>query len=193
MGKKVWTDDQMATLRQMHAAGHLHEEIAARIGMTRAAVTAKVKRLVDTVLVRRRKPRELWTDEKIVEMKRLLARGLTRQAIADEMGISRGAISGKLDRLGLFSSGSRISATPRLRKTRASPIPPSPPVPPACRPVSIMDRANSQCAYPVADFAGPHSPFFCGAAIDVVEPIQSYCAWHRAIAMPAENQPRNRR
>lgn len=195
MPKKTWTDSQIATLLEMQAAGRFHEEIAAKIGVTRFAVTAKIRELAKTghVAVRKRKPGVVWTEEMVAELRGLLERGLSMAMVASEMSMTRGAISGKIDRLGLFKSARpRKPIVRRSRTMTRSPVRSAPPVPPSCHPVSLMARTNSQCAFPVADFSGPHAPFFCAAAIDTIEPVQSYCAWHRAIAMPPENQPRNR-
>jgi len=205
MPKKTWTDEMLDNLRTMHAAGQTHAEMAVQLGITTIAVTAKVKRMAGTVLLPRRKRRTAWTDELMADLRRMHASGMSFAMIADEMGMTRSAVIGKADRLGLSRRMSRSDSmrqhhhAKRFKpaiptRTRMAPRIIRPPAsPPKCVPISLMARTNGQCAYPVSDFSGPHEPFFCGAAIDEVEPIQSYCAWHRAIAMPPENQPRNRR
>lgn len=42
-----------------------------------------------------------WTDERIATLRRLWAKGVSVDKIAKQMGTSRGAVSGKRDRLGL--------------------------------------------------------------------------------------------
>lgn len=46
-------------------------------------------------------PASLWTDEKIARLKEMRAAGSSYSKIGDALGFTRGAISGKVDRLGL--------------------------------------------------------------------------------------------
>ncbi len=60
--------------------------------------------------------RVLWTDEKTEHLKRLRKAGASQQEMADALGMTRGAIAGKLIRLGLSDKDNR--SPPRDRQIR---------------------------------------------------------------------------
>jgi hypothetical protein len=56
-----------------------------------------------------------WRDDQIAELRRLWERGLTGSEIAQSLGMSRGAVIGKLNRLGLIGN---MPKTERLKRVR---------------------------------------------------------------------------
>lgn len=58
-----------------------------------------------------------WTDERIDQLKKLWAKGMTASQIAEELGgVSRNAVIGKAHRLGLKSRPSPVKAAPKKKK-----------------------------------------------------------------------------
>lgn len=149
-----------------------------------------------------------WTDERVDELKALHASGWSAGMIAAAMeGVSRNAVIGKLNRLGL-QGGQTKDATPRERKRRAPTVslqrhaPQSPQPKPRQRmrdldatlatapqlpadqsehAVPFIERHPQQCAWPLWDDATPQAAHMvCGAAT-LFEQC-SYCARHAQIA-----------
>jgi GcrA cell cycle regulator len=136
-----------------------------------------------------------WNEHLIEELKRLWADGLAARDIAEALGggISRCAVLGKVNRLGLDRRRPSSPRKPRAQTVaRGRPIvrrpmfvtPPSPPpLPPApgrprMRRLQLMQLAAHHCRWPFGD---PHShPFyFCAADCALGDP---YCAFHMAKA-----------
>ncbi|MBN9070018.1 MAG: GcrA family cell cycle regulator [Rhizobiales bacterium] len=60
----------------------------------------------------------MWTDERVEQLKKLWAEGLSASQIAAQLGgVSRNAVIGKVHRLHLSSRGRATNATPRAKKT----------------------------------------------------------------------------
>lgn len=140
-----------------------------------------------------------WTAYKIEELGRLWAAGYSARDIAHELGegITRNAVLGKIDRLGLSRRRPPQQVKqvkPRAARRRpvftAPSAPPAPEPPPPCEPVKkprmrrlqLLQLGDGHCRWPVGD---PHAhPFyFCAADRAAGEP---YCAFHmrKAFAKP---------
>jgi GcrA cell cycle regulator len=146
-----------------------------------------------------------WTDERIESLKVLYADGLSSSQIANEMGhLTRNAVIGKVNRLGLTrashpSSANNRAAHPRHRKPaprRHAPFrlkPAAPPRPPVVEPMPVPEiddsaipleqrrtidqLTNVTCRWPVGTPGTPEF-FFCGhesADLNIGIP---YCAAH---------------
>jgi len=145
-----------------------------------------------------------WTAERIAQLRSCFAEGLSCSQIADEIGVSRNAVIGKLNRLQL-ARHKRMPARPRPRKPslrlvtqhdilsalRAAPAPVAEevPVPDACR-CSLIELSDGKCRWPISD-PGRRDFGFCGGkAVDGLP----YCAAHARIAyQPAAGQRSARR
>ncbi|WLB14794.1 GcrA family cell cycle regulator (plasmid) [Bradyrhizobium elkanii] len=64
-------------------------------------------------------PRDSWNEEKVSVLNELFLARLSAQAIADRMGISRCAVIGKLNRLGLSLETARMTQRAQDNRTRA--------------------------------------------------------------------------
>jgi hypothetical protein len=124
------------------------------------------------VAIRRRKrgkvvTKSLWTDSGTEWLRELYEKGRSNRQIAEELGVSRSAVAGKLQRLGLFGGRKRmlrpnidVSKTRQKRKQG--------------EPVPFLDRSADQCAA-VLDGRGKNGlPFVCG------QPVyrRSWCREH---------------
>jgi len=145
-----------------------------------------------------------WTAERIAQLKSCFAAGLSCSQIADEIGVSRNAVIGKLNRLQL-GRRKRVAAQPRARKPslrlvtqheilsalRAAPPPVAEEVlvPDECR-CSLVELSEGKCRWPISD-PGRRDFGFCGGkAVDGLP----YCAAHARIAyQPAAGQRSARR
>lgn len=153
-----------------------------------------------------------WSDERVEKLKRLWSKGLSASEIASRMGgVSRNAVIGKANRLGL--AGRRVMSRkapicakerrtkPRQKSTRTrakdaiamryaeqfsdpqavEPIPPSNDIPHVSR---LVDLEKRDCRWPVDH---DHGVGFCGR--EAMEG-SSYCPDHalRSTASPIPNQ-----
>ena len=144
-----------------------------------------------------------WTTERVQQLHGYVTAGLTCSQIADEIGVTRNAVIGKIHRLGLSpgrrpaSLAKRMRAAPsqtRQRQTRitrifraiaaagSSLVPftttiEAPPVEGAQR-CSLLELDGGQCRWPLGD-PGKADFGFCGD--EAIEGI-SYCAGHARIA-----------
>ena len=83
----VWDDDATKQLIALHADTSLsYTEIGARIGVSKNAVTSKVKRLIDEGILKPRMEQAQWTDEDTEKLFRLRAQGKTWGEISDKLG-----------------------------------------------------------------------------------------------------------
>lgn len=114
-----------------------------------------------------------WTDERIEELKKLWAEGLSTGEIGKRIGVSKNAVVGKAHRLGLKSRPSPIK--------RAKPKPKAEPAK-----VTIFDLTAHSCRWPHGD--PKHDNFhFCGKQ---TVPGKPYCAEHCALAYVSSSKSR---
>ena len=139
----------------------------------------------------RRNPCDTWTAERIAQLKSGFSAGLSCAQIANEIGVSRNAVIGKLNRLGL--SRGRNPSAPRARSSGGSIRRPQvltqrlllkavfASAPPAddvvsSEPCSLLNLAPRKCRWPIS---GAVDFTFCGnTTIDGM----SYCAGHARMA-----------
>jgi GcrA cell cycle regulator len=137
--------------------------------------------------------RETWTAERVAQLKSGISAGLSCAQIANEIGVSRNAVIGKINRLGL--SRGRSPAAPRVPGSGASTRRPpvltqrsllkalfaSAPVADdvvSCEPCSLLNLAPRKCRWPISG-AGTVDFRFCGnSTVDGM----SYCAGHARMA-----------
>ncbi len=140
-----------------------------------------------------------WTAERCALLTKLWNDGLSASMIAAELGgISRNAVCGKIDRLGLperrtlvlrkprvGDTGTRRKAHRRPRQARLEALPtlvPDLPFEPA-DPVTLIELQDHHCRYP---HHVPGKPMmYCGAT----KVVGAYCAHHFRIAyrLPARS------
>ncbi len=148
-----------------------------------------------------------WTDDRLEELKRLwVEEALTSSQIAERMGISRGTVLGKINRLGLLrhlagsvSSKSPVDAekpqAPRKPVLSQAP-PPLPTAPSVADCVVIESHASSrignhptifelrggQCRFPLGGSREP-AVFFCGKPAAAPRPYCRECCQRAYTAM----------
>lgn len=138
-----------------------------------------------------------WTIEAIDALKALHAEGKTRSEIGAALGVSRSAVSGKIDRLNLPKRGldhtrkvaamnarkrwdatlrlPRSATAPRKNSERKVPMLLRVVIAPESRPVPLMERTG--CCYPTT-VDGPH--LFC----DLTTEAGAYCEFHQRVMYP---------
>mgnify|MGYP001462244104 CR=1 FL=1 len=79
----------------------------------------------------------VWTEERLEELKKLWAQGLSISQIGEALGVSRNAIAGKAHRMGLPKRPSPISKTVSEAKKPSKPKAPA-------EPVNLYGRAKLQ-------------------------------------------------
>lgn len=139
-----------------------------------------------------------WTDERIERLKDRFAAGLSCRRIAEDIGVSRNAVIGKLSRLGLTrdknGGAPRPSRKPAGKERRAKSVPrlqygmllklyagPQPTIEepiPSQHCCSLLELSGERCRWPIstpglADFC------FCGNTPLVGLP---YCVGHARLA-----------
>ncbi len=153
-----------------------------------------------------------WTDERIEDLRRMWAEGLSASQIAGALGgVSRNAVIGKIHRLGLSgrvktpsraarksparapSAGApRTVAQPRVMAVGSAAVKiaerpePAPvtvaDVVPFSGGVSFLDLKPGQCRWPIGDPSSDDFRF-CGAKTDGI-----YCEAHCKVAFPKRNK-----
>lgn len=137
----------------------------------------------------------VWTDDLIEELTALWKEGrLSAASIAQRMGVSRNAIIGKVNRLGLSVPQVASSKAKRKRGQFKMPETSTPiviePKPEDAKtafgtPVALLDLTDATCRFPIGDVA-PY--MFCGAEPEKGKP---YCKAHCACAFrPSYYAPR---
>ena len=144
-----------------------------------------------------RPPKFDWTDERIARLKEMWEAKDSAAVIGAEFGITRNAVLGKVNRLGLethkavprkpkepsrprirlYDKGPRKS--PTVAKAIEQPVP-------QCAPVSFMELGDHSCHYPVTD---DHPFMFCGAD---THGEHSYCGHCYAICYTLPRGPLGR-
>lgn len=122
-----------------------------------------------------------WDDDRIARLKARYADGCTPSEIANEFGLSRNAVIGKLHRLGLVPPKNPAKPKPnggnfRYRsatKPSGPKLPEGLPLPPDCKPVHLLDATVDQCRYPIGE---GRDMMFCGAS--VIDATCSWCQYH---------------
>ena len=111
----------------------------------------------------------VWTDERLEELKKLWAKGLSISQIGEALGVSRNAIAGKAHRMGLPKRPSPISK-PKAEKPKVEPV-----VEEQDLPLRLELRqlvwSRSKCCWPTGD-PKKNGFVFCG---DTVVPGKPYC------------------
>ena len=114
----------------------------------------------------------VWTDERLEELKKLWTQGLSISQIGEALGVSRNAIAGKAHRMGLPKRPSPISK-PKAKKPQVEPV-----VEEQDLPLRLELRqlvwSRSKCCWPTGD-PKKNGFVFCG---DTVVPGKPYCLPH---------------
>ena len=114
----------------------------------------------------------VWTDERLEEIKKLWAQGLSISQIGEALGVSRNAIAGKAHRMGLPKRPSPIS-NKKVEKPKVEPV-----VEEQDLPLRLELRqlvwSRSKCCWPTGD-PKKNGFVFCG---DTVVPGKPYCLPH---------------
>ena len=114
----------------------------------------------------------VWTDERLEELKKLWAQGLSISQIGEALGVSRNAIAGKAHRMGLPKRPSPISK-PKAEKPKVEPV-----VEEQDLPLRLELRqlvwSRSKCCWPTGD-PKKNGFVFCGCT---VVPGKPYCLPH---------------
>lgn len=114
----------------------------------------------------------VWTDERLEELKKLWAKGLSISQIGEALGVSRNAIAGKAHRMGLPKRPSPISRL-RAEKPKVEAV-----VEEQDLPLRLELRqlvwSRSKCCWPTGD-PKKNGFVFCGCT---VVPGKPYCLPH---------------
>lgn len=128
----------------------------------------------------------VWDDDKLVEqLTALYEKRLSCSQIAHQLGrgISRNAVIGRLNRMGLRSIVAEPRKAPPPRASKLLPPFPEPPqlLPPLLidgQKVTLMTLAADMCKWPISDSSGPDM-HFCAHPPKANRP---YCEFHCSVA-----------
>ena len=151
-----------------------------------------------------------WTDERVELLKRRFEAGLSCRQIADDIGVSRNAVIGKLSRLNLTrekardarrpapkaaAKGHRPGTVPRLRCQMRLALYAEPQPAADDEPIhnghccSLLELSDARCRWPIST-PGADDFRFCGNP-----PVEGlpYCAGHTRLAYRPGYRPRSAR
>ena len=114
----------------------------------------------------------VWTDERLEEIKKLWAQGLSISQIGEALGVSRNAIAGKAHRMGLPKRPSPISK-PKAEKPKVELVFEEQDLPLRLE-LRQLVWSRSKCCWPTGD-PKKNGFVFCG---DTVVPGKPYCLPH---------------
>ena len=114
----------------------------------------------------------VWTEERLEELKKLWAQGLSISQIGEALGVSRNAIAGKAHRMGLPKRPSPISK-PKAEKPKVEPVFEEQDLPLRLE-LRQLVWSRSKCCWPTGD-PKKNGFVFCG---DTVVPGKPYCLPH---------------
>lgn len=118
-----------------------------------------------------------WTEERVARLTELWTAGYSARQIAEQLGgVTRNAVIGKANRLGL-SKPTKSSIT-RRRKREEDKSPPEEIIVGPEGGVSILTLTTATCRWPIGH-PGEDNFFFCGAR---TKPGQPYCEAHSRLA-----------
>ena len=156
-----------------------------------AASTGHEAKMTDTE-ISNENLRKTWTTERVAQLRNCVNAGLSCGQIANEIGVSRNAVIGKINRLGLSrgrsKAASRTCAGARMRRPQVltqrlalKALFASEPVAQdvvSMEPCSLLNLAPRKCRWPIT--AGSTAEFsFCG---NITAGDMSYCAGHARMA-----------
>lgn len=130
-----------------------------------------------------------WTPTMVKRLKQMHAKGMTGTEIADRLGVSRGSVLGKLNRMLKKGEVAKRPPKPRLTKPsakKATPKQPEKVIVPLLQRRNLPQRlqlrninwSRTSCSWPIGDpKAGDFH--FCGEAI---VPGRPYCETHCVVA-----------
>src|SRR6476660_3908002 len=119
-------------------------------------------------------PRSPWTTERVAMLRSFFNAGLSCAQIAQEIGVSRNAVIGKMNRLGL-SRGRRTAAagTPRAASPRRPHV-----LTQRLALNSLFNLTARKCRWPIGSVGTPDFTFCGNGTADGV----SYCTGHARMA-----------
>ena len=135
--------------------------------------------------------RETWTTERVAELKSAVNAGLSCAQIANVIGVSRNAVIGKINRLGLSRGRNPTAPRPRegvltrrpkmltqrlVLKALFASAPVAEVV--SAEPCSLLNLAPHKCRWPIDDVATVGFTFCGNTTLDGM----SYCVGHARIA-----------
>ena len=98
----------------------------------------------------------MWTDERVEQLTKLWAEGLSASQIAAQLGgVSRNAVIGKVHRLHLSSRGRTTSSATRSKKTASTTAAPKPAPKPAATPRVVAQNEGASALQSQFDAAAP--------------------------------------
>lgn len=82
----MWTDELVNKLIELHKAGLTFAQIAEEMGVSKSAVSSKVRSLIEAEILESRMQEIMWTKEEIDQLFNLRAHGKTWGEISDKIG-----------------------------------------------------------------------------------------------------------
>jgi GcrA cell cycle regulator len=146
-----------------------------------------------------------WTSERVAQLRSCVSAGLTCSQIAGEIGVTRNAVIGKMNRLGISRPRSLAAPAPERQRGAWRPksdnvtrlfsqhrilmrLPSAPPVAPETirngRGCSLLELGTGSCRWPINE---PGSADFCFCGHPQVEGLP-YCVGHARIAYKSSSR-----
>lgn len=160
---RYWTSEEDRRLRQLWKRGLSDLFIGERLGRTPAAVSEHRRAL--GLAAQNLDGGEVWTAKRIAELTALWNAGISVAKIAERLGVTRNAVSGKRLRLGLPKRSGPLFDAKRWKSGHRRAEPAMVDQPHRCvsmtcadsvdpeigRPVGLMELTRQSCRWPVGE------------------------------------------
>ncbi len=166
-----WTPEKEQKLTDMYENGRSIRGLAAHFDVSKGCILRRLKRLNLS-----RDPsfdEGPWNDDRVRQLHELAELGLSATQIAERIGMSRGAVSGKCGRLGVTLKGEHTNG---VREPKPVVLPPEPPKPLIVRMIPLVDLSRSNCHFPIGD-PDEDGFGFCGLPVNPDRGLP-YCPAH---------------
>lgn len=203
MNERILSDDEIEALRKHWASAPTIDEAAKRLGICRETARLWARKIGSV------RPSNHWTPERTERLIALTMAGYSGSAIANDLGVSRNSVIGKVHRLGMQIGNSKnakghistgkpqkpvLTSSNKYRKpkVKSKPVFEKAPIPQQraedIARKSFSELSENDCRFPVnhpkdSDFG------FCGLP---QIPGSSYCAAHHARcwqSVPVKTRP----
>jgi hypothetical protein len=174
---RFWTDERIAELITLRDQRMSQKAAAAHFGVKGPSVQQACAKYN---ILWTKAGDIVWTEAMVTQLESLVADKQSARSISRTLGVSRSAVCGKCNRLGLKLISEQVGGwpkgTPRVKGIKRVPRPKAaPPAPVVVDPVPFLQITAGRCHWPIA---GEGADMVCCGS---TAPVYPYCEGHKVI------------